>query len=185
MNKVLTIRTRKIILGCICSLAVLGMLGAMCYFGLSASYKRAERTSCVANLCFISKACIFHAMDHDDEYPSSLAECFEHPSASKLLICRSSGNKPGGVSNVNEWTDYVYISGLKSSDPSGAVLAFCPPGNHTGRGADVLPNGTVVDRNGVNVLFNDGSVARVGLEEFDALTNTPHVFFGTYIVTSQ
>jgi hypothetical protein len=60
--------------------------------------------------CCIRKAMVMYSMDHDGQYPKTLADlASEYVSQPKLFICKSSGTIPGSMTNVDEWCDYIYL----------------------------------------------------------------------------
>lgn len=111
------------------------------------------RTRCMSNLSQIGKACVMYSMDHGEAFPPSFLSLTNYVSVPKLFICRGSGNKPGPIETVDQWTDYILVTNVSAGSDSDLVLAYCKPGNHQ-------------DRDGVNVLFVDGSVTWVKTEDF-------------------
>ncbi len=145
---------------------ILAILAGMCPCSFSCSKERARRSKCTANLSQIGKALKMCSMDHADRFPATFLELTNYVgSFPKLFICPSSDHRVGAMTNVNEWTDYAYVSGLTEADPSDGVSAFCPPENHDGDGG--------------NVLFVDGSVQWVAASDLVAMTSSPALFFGT------
>jgi hypothetical protein len=156
------VKKLRIILIIVAALVILGLVVAP-YVRIARS--RAQRTSCMSHISMFAMGLVRYGMDHNGKRPLDLQCLTNYVYQPILWICPESGHKPGAMTNVAEWTDYGYVSGLTGTDPAGAVIMFCLPENHKGVGA--------------NVLFNDGSVCWVGAEEFTALTNTPHMFYGT------
>lgn len=70
------------------------------------------------------------------QVPASLVEL--GPSAnSNLFVCASTGSRPGPMSEVQEWSDYVYVGNVWLTAPD-AVLAISPPENYAGKHGYVL-----------------------------------------------
>ena len=112
---------------------------AVCFFEVTAAIERARSISCSGNLKCIGLGLKMYAGDHGEIYPEKLADIGKYlgfqPS---LLRCFGSGNEPGTFETVDEWTDYVYISGLPESVHPSTVLMYCPAKNHKGKGGNVL-----------------------------------------------
>ena len=62
------------------------------------------------------------------------------------------------MTNVMDWTDYVYLPGVSTASAPCRVVAFLPPGSHE------KTTGTVV-------LFADGHVEWQALQEFTRTMN--------------
>lgn len=130
------------------------------------SHDRARLTRCMSNLSQTGKACALYAMDHDGSCPASPADLTtivgNNP---KMFACGMSAGRAGEMTNVNDWTDYAFVSGLRSSDPPSAVLCYCSSPSHDG---STRP-----------VLRLDGSVSTMNEKSFCAMTSNPTLFFGT------
>ena len=123
------------------------------------------RERCAANLRILWIATKIYSPVQGEGYPPSFQDMMLLVRDPRYFICPGSGHKPGPTNDVGSWTDYGYISGLKEDDPSGCVLAFCPPEHHGGRGA--------------NVLQIEGLVRWYPRDEFSRVTNSSTVMFGT------
>jgi len=106
---------------------------------------------CVNNLSQIKLALLMYPGDHGGAYPPDFRELIPYlggrRTSPSLFVCYGSGHARGSMSNVNEWTDYVYIANLTESDPVSAPIVFCPADNHYGRGA------LVIERTGGRLKF--------------------------------
>jgi hypothetical protein len=112
--------------------------------GISAGHNR-RRSTCMNNLAQIGKALCMYSMDHNEQYPQDLQTlAIEMKLPPKLFICPQSKHVAGSLSNLNEWTDYVYIHGLSATNDANVPVVFEFPANHNGVGG--------------NVLYNDGSL---------------------------
>ena len=102
------------------------------------------RTPCMNNLSQIGKALCMYSMDHNEQYPPDLQTlAIEMKLPLKLFVCPMSKHVAGSFSNLNEWTDYVYIAGFSATNQANVPIAVEAQANHNGKG---------------HVLYNDGSV---------------------------
>jgi hypothetical protein len=115
-----------------------------------------------------------YADDHDGKYPvtfNDMAGEYIKAGDLKVFTCPASHHQVGSLTNIYEWTDYAYVSGLTEADPTNCVVMFCLPDNHKGKGA--------------NVGFLGGIVKWYSCKpdkeapSFQDLTNTPSLFYGT------
>lgn len=107
--------------------------------------ERAPRISCANNLKQIGLGIKMYAGDHGKAFPAMLVDTRRYlADQPRLFICPQSGNRPGPIETVDEWTDYVYLSGLTSTSAQDKVIVFCSSKNH--------------DWDGGNILFRDGHV---------------------------
>ena len=121
----------------------------------------------------------FYARDHDGDYPKMLNDMvglYLKTNDVPILTGPSAQGKVMDGCDIQAWTDYAYVSGLKEADPTNCVEMFCPPENHNG---------------GVSVVgFLGGRVEWVScrpckdsqgkdIPTFQDLTNTPSLFYGT------
>jgi len=157
-----------ILASALASLVVFGMMTAR-----KVTLERMQINRCQSHLCEILYYSKTYANDHEKTDPSSLsiamATIMTRHDVNVLhiadsLVCPASGHKAGSLSNIEDWADYAYVSGLRETDSEGCVLAFCLPENHGGTGA--------------NIAFL-GHVQWYSSEAFQKLTNTPAHFYGT------
>lgn len=110
------------------------------------------RIICANNLKQIGMAMKMYADEHDETFPGRFAVIGRYVSEyPRLFICPTSGNAAGTFETVDEWTDYVYISGLSETNSPSEILMYCPIENHGGEGG--------------NILFLDGHVEWLNSEE--------------------
>ena len=103
------------------------------------AHSRSPRISCANNLKQVGVGLKMWAGDHGKVYPNTIEECSPYLGyQAPLLICPSSGNAPGPIETVGEWTDYIYITGLSETNAASEILIFCPPKNHKGKGGHIL-----------------------------------------------
>ncbi|MHC4505900.1 MAG: formylglycine-generating enzyme family protein, partial [Planctomycetota bacterium] len=133
---------------------ILVVLG-IAYAALDRARERYRRRWCrgCLNNC-INYACHLFAQDHGGHYPPTLGVLYpDFASDGKVFLCPSAGRATAleddphfsrdGRGNYTPalsdgHTDYVYVSGLKASDPGHYVLAFDDEWNHDGDGVHVL-----------------------------------------------
>lgn len=122
---------------------------------LNAAKERANRVKCASNLRQIGQGCFLYANDHR-KYPADLGTMVQavdlHP---EVMVCPSGDNslpahvRMGGVAAQVQWVnqnaDYVYLgTTVRPNDPAEKILAYEKIDNH--------------QREGINLLFNDGHV---------------------------
>lgn len=100
------------------------------------------------------------AMGEGYRYPTtlaSLAVCTNYPNFSNtLLVCPTTGHVPGAISNVEDWTDYVYVGNGDDGGMCDVALLISPPENHGGKFGYVLwgcGNVTQLDASHVRALI--------------------------------
>ena len=121
-------------------------LGCLVLLGIVAAFilpmlaqPRCHRIPCPNNLKQIGLGLKMYAGNHKGRYPDKLVELSRYVGhQSSLLFCPISGSKPGPIETVDEWTDYVYVSGLSETNAPDTVLMYCPAKNHRGAGGNVL-----------------------------------------------
>ena len=111
---------------------------------------------CMSNLSQIGKACVMYSMDHDEALPASFLLLTNYVSNPKIFVCPHAKKAPGPIDTVDDWTDYVLVTNLTAGSDSVLALAYCKPENHA-------------DRDGVNVLYVDGSVGWTTTDHFDQI----------------
>lgn len=134
----------------------------------------ARRVTCGNNLKQFVLFMKMYANDHEEKYPVALNDMLgDYLKAGDMgiFICPSSGHKVGSSTNIHEWTDYAYVTGLTEADPTNCVVMFCLPENHKGKGANVGFLGGIV--RWYSCKPNKETTS------FQDLTNTPSLFYGT------
>lgn len=135
-------------------------VGIVALMGCVAEKERVRRHRCMENLGEIGKRCIRYANGHGGSFPHSLSDVTSVEGESiadsgRVFICPSSGTHPGVISKVDDWSDYMFISGVTTNDPPNTMLAYDSPQHHRADGAPVL--------------YIDGSVMWHDREEFGRL----------------
>jgi hypothetical protein len=163
------------------------LLGFIVFFVISAvigAREKALRCSCAGHLGNIVLMLKMYANDHQEAYPSTLnglSGDYLKTGDKAILVCPASHTKAGSLSNIHEWTDFAYVSGLSEADHSGCVVAFCLPENHKGEGASVAFIGGNVQWYSCNSYTNPSTGERN--VTFHDLTNNPSFFYGTTNLT--
>lgn len=139
------------------TIMLLGLLAGMLLPALAAARDRAQRASCVSNLKQIGLAARMYSADHQEVFPNELKSLTAYIGNSpELFICPAKRRKAGELAAVDEWADYVIVPNRKESDPANTVLGFSKPHCYPGKGG--------------NILFVDGHVEWVSLDEYNKLT---------------
>ena len=106
---------------------------------------RSHVIPCQNNLKQIGLGLKMYAGDHSEMYPERLVDLGRYLTyQSRFFICppayrhHGSGTKPGTFETVDDWTDYVYISGFAETNAPSKILMYCNPKNHEGKGAYIL-----------------------------------------------
>jgi hypothetical protein len=90
----------------------------------------------IGNLLSIGKAFLMYSLDHDGEFPPDWSR-FEGLEPTDF-VTRRNRDKAGNMSNVMEWTDYVFVTNLTANSPPDAILAYSPPRNYADKGGVIL-----------------------------------------------
>jgi hypothetical protein len=99
-----------------------------------------------ANLCVTNMTTLWWELTYwnfnGDSFPPSLSS-LSATSNPALFVCPGSGHTFGPMTNVEEWTDYVYLSGphMDSSMLLDTAVLICPPENHDGKFGHVVWGG--------------------------------------------
>ncbi|HOX07337.1 MAG TPA: DUF1559 domain-containing protein [Planctomycetota bacterium] len=130
------------------ALAVVGLLVILLGFLLLPPVKRvrqaAPRAGCKNNLRQIAVALHLYADDNGGEFPPDTSWLYTSGYAEdpKIVLCpsRSGTSQKDAASGrlMVEHPGYVYVSGLRASDPGTCVVAFDRLGNHDGKGRNAL-----------------------------------------------
>jgi len=120
---------------------------------------KAYRVACLNNIWQIGRSMILYADDHEGRYPESFGILLkeEYLTTARVFVCPASGREvPEAfrdvdfknldlslLRRVDEWSDYVQVSGLTRSSPGDFILIHERYGSHEGEGT--------------NCAFNDGS----------------------------
>lgn len=71
------------------------------------------------------------------KYPSDLS-MLSNDVSPEMFVCPVDTNRPGSLTNVMEWMDYIYVLGQSPQTPPGVPILICPPERHKGRYGCVL-----------------------------------------------
>jgi hypothetical protein len=93
------------------------------------------------------------------DLPSDLSKLASFTTNRFLFVCPETHHSVGQLTNVMDWTDYIYISGVEEMGPAPTAVIICPPANHHGKWG--------------YVGFNDGSFRQASPEEVRRLIAEP------------
>lgn len=154
------------------------VFGVLC--AVHGARQLSQQGNCNNNLKEITLYTMEFQNDHHETRPASFNDLndtnYISQSRSSVFICPGTHHEAGALTNIQEWTDYAYVSGLPANAPANCVLAFCLPECHRGEGA--------------NVASVDGQISWFPREpykdsagtvhpSFRELTNDPTLFYGT------
>src|SRR5215510_4950183 len=91
---------------------------------------------CKTNLEQIAIQLKFY-VGNGDIYPPCFVCLTNENSPSNLFVCPATGRKPGALTNVDEWTDYIYFAN-QGDYHFHVPLIICPPENHGGKSGNIL-----------------------------------------------
>jgi len=115
---------------------VAGALGALAWrFQTSGA-----RESCYSNLNALSESMSMYAREHSGAFPSNVAPLSAYGSLGPgVFACRGSQRAPGDMSDVDKWTDYIYLSWSTATNANNYALAYDRRmSNHQGMGVNVV-----------------------------------------------
>jgi hypothetical protein len=147
------------------ALVIIVILAGVIFFLLPTFHISGPLTRAVdlSNLSQVAMACEFFATERNGAYPTHLGELFapelgifKDPKGAKSIFQRHGTSKEtGDISELMEWTDWVYLPGHSDQSPPGSIILFLPPGHH------------YIDRKPVALAVSvDGTPKTLGLEEF-------------------
>lgn len=134
---------------------LLGVAATLLYPGYNTFKERAKRVTCSNNLKQIGLASLFHAEEHDGNFPEKLSDTFLYIEEYDVYICPSREHQATMTrpEDIDTMSDYVYVKGRKASDDPDSIVAY-----------DKYPCD-----DGLNVLFVNGRVEWTPLDRFREL----------------
>jgi len=88
--------------------------------------------TCSTNMLAIYFELLDWTLPSGDLFPPSLASLTDCTN-NALFVCPTTGHVPGAMSNVENWTDYIYVSGGDEGTMCDVALLISPPENHGGK----------------------------------------------------
>lgn len=102
----------------------------------------AIRATCQNWLYSLDGALTGYCYPPKTNYPPSLSCLGSNDTSPSVLVCPgvwpALKDYPEPLSEMDEYTDYIYVAGLGPTSPLGIPLLICPPINHRGKGGNVL-----------------------------------------------
>lgn len=92
-------------------------------------------------------------------FPASLSSLAETTTNSAIFVCPGSGHEAGAMTNVEDWTDFIYVGNHEDIQDPDFALLISPPENHGGRFG--------------LVLWHGGNVVRLSPEQTRRLIEAP------------
>lgn len=114
------------------------ILPALLFPALAKTKELARRSACQNNLHQLDMALVAYCYPAQNFYPTNLNQLPTSDVSPNVFVCPGSGNKPGSLNNVEDWMDYIYVSGQGPSTPAGVPIFICPPEHHKNLGGCVL-----------------------------------------------
>ena len=88
---------------------------------------------CRRRLEQIVKASVMCAGDFNEVYPDSLRRLVDFGISPSLLTCPAVKTPPGAVQDIDAWSGYRLVAGIRTDSHPLPVFIYCPPENHNGR----------------------------------------------------
>ena len=115
-----------------------GILVVMLVSGGFWVYRQLLATRCHAHVCMIADAISLYCMDHGDNLPARMSELNGYANPS-IFVCPSTGSKPGQMTNVDDWMDYVYLPwGSRTNTPPDYPMLYDRRIRHPGRMINIV-----------------------------------------------
>ncbi|MBN1671026.1 MAG: hypothetical protein JXR37_08345 [Kiritimatiellae bacterium] len=129
-------RRNRVAVNALSALATMLLLAAgLCgCSGAGGARDRALQVACLSNLRQIGVLIEMYRAENNGETPPSLQALSKQADTPNVFACRASGHKPGAMTDIDTWTDYVYVA----EPGDNQVRAYCRPGNHKDQGTAVL-----------------------------------------------
>jgi len=111
-----------------------------CIPAIQEAREMSKRSGCQNNQHRFDLALSHYASLSRSQYPTNLTDLSAGDISADIFTCPGSGNRVGSgtMSTAMEWTDYIYVSGLGPSVPTGVPVMICPPMNHEGNRGSIL-----------------------------------------------
>jgi len=155
------------------SLAILMIMPSRFFWHYQDRYTRDGRLrGVIAGACFqhvrmCDEALLKYAGHHDGLFPDNLNDLAEDSMMDPFtFICTGLGYPKTKLSgDPVRWTDYTFVLGLTTDDPSGAAIVFCDPMYHAEKYTPVA--------------FMGGETRWLSKEEFSEMMSDPRKLYGT------
>lgn len=98
---------------------------------------------------------IIYAGDFNEVYPDTLKILNEFGVKSSILTCPAVKRESNALQDIDHWSGYRLITGIRTESQPTMVFVYCHPENHNGRCG--------------NVAFVDAHVETLKSDEFERL----------------
>lgn len=121
-------------IGYLAVLAAFGVVVALLDGTASRYLAEANRTSCASHMSSIcAELQAYRASQPLTNYPARLGELKVDAMGAGAFVCPGSGTQAGSVTNLDHWTDYIYVVDSRPERALEMPLILCPPINHSGK----------------------------------------------------
>jgi len=145
-------------LGCVGVLLVgLFIIGGLAVPAVRMVHELGRRDECCGHLHLLDLAINQYRSSHSN-FPTRLSQLTECTAVTGRgltpteFICPGSDTKPGSLTKVDLWTDYILIIDLNGSHSNDTPLILCTSENHFGRGICAL------ERNGSPLWLDESNL---------------------------
>jgi len=76
---------------------------------------------------------LIYAGDFNEVYPDSLKRLYEFGVSPSILTCPALKTQSDGSQDIDHWSGYRLITGIRSESQPTLVFVYCHPENHNGR----------------------------------------------------
>jgi hypothetical protein len=106
---------------------------------IPAARQVSKRWGCNSRLGCIDCALSAYCYPPQHFYPASLKDLPNEDVCPSLFVCPWTDTRAGeSMTNLDEWSELMYLGGLSPDSPPGIPVIVCPPINHKNLGGSVL-----------------------------------------------
>jgi len=97
-----------------------------------------RRIRCQDHLHNLDVAIVRYQESHSNTYPTRLSELVGGGVVAHDFVCPGSHSPTGSLTNVDQWTDYIYVADKRGLHEPGTPVLLCIPENHLDKGLNLL-----------------------------------------------